>query len=786
MHAQQKAAQIAKALAPASKLAHGFAPEIVAEGQAILNYDTKKMGPNTALSLFQALLRRLKIPYMAKLCPRQMLTHPGNRGGLMVSGHEVHKKGGKMFGQGMKTPVGGLAIEIVPVEGDVLRAYHFKANRDLVERSDGLIAPVSGEERFSAMATNHCAQFGKAIEAKCKTPLNALQDKNGDLNKHSLGERDPNIYTFVDEGWEYEVYPWTVEVAWPEFPELAQMAANSENAVSEGLGETETVMHVLKLHARGTPLDVALASAASVAHHPESMPAIKALCEFFKEADAKKALTKVDNFRSSLGLTLKLGNEFCHAVGCTPVPKGWLTGCALVRTALIATQSTATNEMDGVAKFLTANHVKKLIGNGQLCTTLEGIFGALDEWCVELEAAAAADATSLNNVLHRCMVRGVLFACDLEEKGFEQKTFGSLVAIQSAAATELQACLKRGKKNPCTWHRYEQPCPPKAAGAATAKAQPSLGDMSDVACVMASRGFKPNVLVYDRTLGNGAVFKITRVDASGVTLEKRTLGISPPFTTTPSCEKFVGQYSIVKNVAQLANVIPVPSGSDVLMVKRHTFHAIETAKQRLYGAIMDVDTDAASKWGNDAFIYMTKPKKLLAAITFKKGEMMLIPRAEYGAYTALDSGKDAEKNCEVHGVVGVPAGIVQIRISVPSGSTDLENLDSVIRKGGPQGKFEPYAWVGTTSDKKLANMQLEIHRDIHNNLSYPYYTNTKDVPKFTELRSYKAAAAKVATDAESVAKAEAIAAKDAAKRQAAPQESAEKRRRGDKHAGNVD
>jgi hypothetical protein len=113
-------------------------------------------------------------------------------------------------------------------------------------------------------------------------------------------------------------------------------------------------------------------------------------------------------------------------------------------------------------------------------------------------------------------------------------------------------------------------------------------------------------------------------------------------------------------------------------------------------------------------------------------------------------------------------------------------LDSVIRKGGPQGKFEPYAWVGTTSDKKLANMQLETHRDIHNNLSYPYYTNTKDVPKFTELRSYKAAAAKVATDAESVAKAEAIAAKADAKRQAAPQESGEKRRRGDKHAGNVD
>ena len=63
------------------------------------------------------------------------------------------------------------------------------------------------------------------------------------------------------------------------------------------------------------------------------------------------------------------------------------------------------------------------------------------------------------------------------------------------------------------------------------------------------------------------------------------------------------------------------------MVKRHTFHAIETAKQRLYGAIMNVDTDAASKWGNDAFIYMTRPKKLLAAITFKKGEILLTPRA---------------------------------------------------------------------------------------------------------------------------------------------------------------
>ena len=114
-------------------------------------------------------------------------------------------------------------------------------------------------------------------------------------------------------------------------------------------------------------------------------------------------------------------------------------------------------------------------------------------------------------------------------------------------------------------------------------------------------------------------------------------------------------------------------------------------------------------------------------------------------------------------------------------------MDSIIRKGHANGKFEPYAWVGTTTDKKLANMKLEIHRDIHNNLSYPYYTNTKDVPKFTELRSFKAVAPKVATDVESIAKAEAHAAKADAKRRAAPSESGEKRRRtDDTHIGDVD
>jgi hypothetical protein len=82
-------------------------------------------------------------------------------------------------------------------------------------------------------------------------------------------------------------------------------------------------------------------------------------------------------------------------------------------------------------------------------------------------------------------------------------------------------------------------------------------------------------------------------------------------------------------------------------------------------------------------------------------------------------------------------------------------------------------------------MKLEIHRDIHNNLSYPYYTNTKDVPKFAELRSYRAVASQVATDVDSVAKAEANAAKADAKRQAAPQESGEKRRRSDKNLGDV-
>ena len=217
---------------------------------------------------------------------------------------------------------------------------------------------------------------------------------------------------FLD-GWEFEVVPWTVEAAWPDFPKLAQRASNSANAVAEGLGETESALYVLQVVSEGASLEDACAAAAAVSHHPESMPGIHAVCSYYKSTDGNKYLMKLDNFRSNYGLTVRLGNAFLEAVGSAMPPKvsKCLQTFPLLRTACIATQSVATVVEDGVAVLLTRHDVKKFFDTKHLAASkeLEELFESLDVWCEEVVENGSAKSVDANGVYFAFCIRCILF-----------------------------------------------------------------------------------------------------------------------------------------------------------------------------------------------------------------------------------------------------------------------------------------------------------------------------------------------------------------------------------------
>ena len=97
-------------------------------------------------------MREHKLLYvLEKVDCSQFLVHRKNRGGLLLSPHNVHKNAEKIHRVGAgkrknKQLANALCIELAP-EGS-RREDNLATNTQLVERAEGLLAGINGSERF--------------------------------------------------------------------------------------------------------------------------------------------------------------------------------------------------------------------------------------------------------------------------------------------------------------------------------------------------------------------------------------------------------------------------------------------------------------------------------------------------------------------------------------------------------------------------------------------------------------------------------------------------------------
>ena len=80
--------------------------------------------------------------------PKDMLCHPANRGGSMLSFHDVWSKGQAMLSVGLQKKLlhGSIAMELS--KDPTKRADQIKKNHQVVKDANGHLAPVTGQERF--------------------------------------------------------------------------------------------------------------------------------------------------------------------------------------------------------------------------------------------------------------------------------------------------------------------------------------------------------------------------------------------------------------------------------------------------------------------------------------------------------------------------------------------------------------------------------------------------------------------------------------------------------------
>ena len=110
--------------------------------------DMKNVKANEHFQLLTTCLRKHNLVYtVEKATPRFFLTHFSNRGGLLLSPHNVHRNAGRIHkcGADIKQFNNAFCIELA-TNGKV-REEHLKKNEMLIQRSGGLLAPINGLER---------------------------------------------------------------------------------------------------------------------------------------------------------------------------------------------------------------------------------------------------------------------------------------------------------------------------------------------------------------------------------------------------------------------------------------------------------------------------------------------------------------------------------------------------------------------------------------------------------------------------------------------------------------
>lgn len=74
---------------------------------------------------------------------------------------------------------------MIPTKNDQQLAL----NKTLVEQSGGLLAPLSGKERFVSVGTSHTCAFFRAAQANCKPPESCKGDIAADARCSAAPQR---------------------------------------------------------------------------------------------------------------------------------------------------------------------------------------------------------------------------------------------------------------------------------------------------------------------------------------------------------------------------------------------------------------------------------------------------------------------------------------------------------------------------------------------------------------------------------------------------------------------
>ena len=169
-------------------------------------------------------------PVRKKILPTQVLVSMANRGELGINPFEAHRIGKDAIGVGADPTclINAECFQISPFAAEKEETFNF--NRELVQSSGGMLAPINGLETVESVGCGHFTAFVRAAIHGCRTSEPDLADKNGMVTVHSCN--DKYFSDLCNNGWDWNEYDWRVAATWPFLPDLLQKALNASNSIA--------------------------------------------------------------------------------------------------------------------------------------------------------------------------------------------------------------------------------------------------------------------------------------------------------------------------------------------------------------------------------------------------------------------------------------------------------------------------------------------------------------------------------------------------------------------------
>ena len=197
------------------------------------------------------------LAYRQTITPKEILVHPANRAGQMLSASDTWEKGMRLWQVGLRLPLLSDSICFEVANDPVKREEQLRKNKVLVEQNAGVLAPVTSQERFLSVSCSHRCAWLRAVAAACHGPAGEqVQLRKGD-------DRSDGIRLALDVGWQWLVVSSSVELACPFLADFFQRAMNAGNSNAKQLSEIECAAQIATQIMHGMSVDAAVAAVAA-------------------------------------------------------------------------------------------------------------------------------------------------------------------------------------------------------------------------------------------------------------------------------------------------------------------------------------------------------------------------------------------------------------------------------------------------------------------------------------------------------------------------------------------